>query len=571
MLGVQNFLVIVAEIGLLVLVFGMLNLLAGQVLQQLTKVASSKKVKITIQNIKKNTGTALTVGGALLGILILGLNSWLIYQGENLLEYTKSFINNIPQEFWVNLGMGGGRSFFLLFLLAVTQPYIQRLIDNLGDRTKEFEYITSNDDSIEDLFDFLSLNLINILWLLSLTLCAQFIQLPEVITEYMYIALRIYIIITVGILLVKANIVIIDTLEALAEKYSSPSRLLRLYNRLSHLLPLSKRCLEYVIYLSMASLVFQQLEFIAYLAVIGPKIIQIVGIFYTSRVIEELGKLFARKFLLSEDKELDEMERKRRETLLPLFDSTLKYLVYFGAMIAILNVVGIDPTPILAGAGILGLGVSMGAQSIVEDVVAGLFNLFEGYYLVGDFVEIDDIKGYVTAIELKTTRISFEDKDYIIRNGEIGNIINYSRYTEADVKVSVASSTNIDHVYRVIERVGQRLKQENEDVMEPTEVDGVDKFNRYQLVIQTTTKVKPGKNEDVELCLRQMLMAAFNEEGIKLPERISRKGMDSEEEEDMEELEEEEDDDEEEEDDDEGDDEDNEDDDEGDDQRKRGS
>lgn len=561
MLVVQNFLVIVAEISLLALVFGMLNLLAGEILKQLTKVASSKKIKITIQNIKKNTKTALTIGGGLLGIVILGLNGWLIYQGENLLQYTTSFINNIPQEFWVNLGMGAGRSFFLLFLLAVTQPYIQRLIDILCSRTKEFEHITANDESIESFFDFLSLNLINILWLLSLTLCTQFIQLPEVITQYMYIAVRIYIIITVGILLVKANIVIIDTLDALSQKYSNPNRLLNLYNSLSHLTPLSKRCLEYVIYLSMASLVFQQLEFIAYLAVIGPKIIQIVGIFYTSRVIEELGKLLARKFLLDNDEELDEISRKRRETLLPLFDSTLKYLVFVGAIIAILNVLGIDSTPVLAGAGILGLGVSMGAQSIVEDVVAGLFNLFEGYYLVGDFVEIDDIKGYVTAIELKTTRISFEDKDYIIRNGEISNIVNYSRYSEAEVKVSVAFNTNIDHVSQVIEAVGQRLKQENEDVIEATEVDGVDNFNKYQLVIQTTTKVKPGKNEDVELCLRKMLMEAFKEEGIKLPERISRKRMNSIEEEDLEEPEEEEEDDDEEGDDDtEGEDENNEDD-----------
>ncbi|MGD1715267.1 mechanosensitive ion channel family protein [Dapis sp. BLCC M172] len=545
MLAVENFLVIVAEIGLLLFIFLAVNWLVRQILKQLTKAVSSKKIKITIQNIQRNTQTALTIGAGLLGILILGLNIWLINKGENLLQHTKSFIDNIPEEFWVNLGMGAGRSLFLLFLLAATQPYIQRLIDNLCDRTKRFEYITSNDESIEDFFDFLSLNLINILWLLSLTLCTQFIQLPEVITQYMYIAVRIYVIITVGILLVKANIVIIDTLEALAQKYSSPSRLLRLYNRLSHLLPLSKRCLEYVIYLSMASLVFQQLEFIAYLAVIGPKIIQIVGIFYTSRVIEEVGKLFARKFLLSQDEELDEIDRKRRETLLPLFDSTLKYLVYIGAIIAILNVLGIDSTPILASAGILGLGVSMGAQSIVEDVVAGLFNLFEGYYLVGDFVEIDDIKGYVTAIELKTTRIRFEDKDYIIRNGEIGSIVNYSRYSEAVVTVNVPYDANLERVYKVIEAVGKKLNQENEDVLEATEVDGVEKFDRYQLIIQTTTQVKPGTNEDVELYLRRMIIEAFEKEGIKMPHRGSRKGKKSLEDEELEGKEEEEEEDEE--------------------------
>ncbi len=562
MFPVQNFLVIVAEIGLLLFIFLAVNWLVRQILKQLTKAVSSKKIKITIQNIQRNTQTTLTIGAGLLGILILGLNIWLINKGENLLKYTKSFINNIPEEFWVNLGMGAGRSLFLLFLLAATQPYLQRLIENLCDRTKRFEYITTNDESIESFFDFLSVNLINLLWLLSLTLCTQFIQLPEVITQYMYMAVRIYVIITVGILLVKANIIIIDTLDALSHKYSSPSRLLNLYNRLSHLLPLSKRCLEYVIYVSMASLVFQQLEFIAYLAIIGPKIIQIIGIFYTSRVIEEVGKLLARKFLLSEDKELDEIDRKRRETLLPLFYSTLKYLIYIGAIIAILNVLGIDSTPILASAGILGLGVSMGAQSIVEDVVAGLFNLFEGYYLVGDFVEIDDVKGYVTAIELKTTRIHFEDKDYIIRNGEISSIVNHSRYSEAVVTVNVAYDANLNRVYKVIEAVGKKLNQENEDVIEPTEVNGVERFDRYQLIIQTTTQVKPGKNEDVELCLRRMIVEAFEKEGIEIPHRDSRKGKKSLEDEELEDKEEEDDEEDDEEDEEEDEEEDDEEDDE---------
>ena len=210
-------------------------------------------------------------------------------------------------------------------------------------------------------------------------------------------------------------------------------------------------------------------------------------------------------------------------------------------MRCILNTLGIDSTPILASAGILGLGISMGAQSIVEDLVAGLFNLFEGYYLVGDFVEIDDIKGYVTAIELKTTRISFEDKDYIIRNGQISNIINYSRYSEAVVTVNVAYDANLDRVYEVIETVGQKFKQNNQDVIEATEVDGVERFDRYQLMIQTTTKVKPGKNEDIEMSLRRMIVDAFEQEGIKLSYYGSRKSMNNTEDPDLEDEENEED------------------------------
>ncbi|OZH55408.1 hypothetical protein AFK68_04835 [Hydrocoleum sp. CS-953] len=151
----------------------------------------------------------------------------------------------------------------------------------------------------------------------------------------------------------------------------------------------------------------------------------------------------------------------------------------------------------------------------------------------------------MTAIELKTTRIRFEDKDYIIRNGEIGSIVNYSRYSEAVVTVNVAYDANLDHVYQVIEAVGQKLNQENEDVLEATEVDGVEKFDRYQLIIQTTTQVKPGTNEDVELYLRRMIIEAFEKEGIKMPHRGPRQDKKSLEEEELEGKEEEEEEDEE--------------------------
>ena len=86
MLAVQNFLVIVVEIGLLVLIFSMINWLVGKILKQLTKAVSSKKMKITIQNIQGHTRTILTLSGGFICLLIVGINSRLVYKGENLLS-----------------------------------------------------------------------------------------------------------------------------------------------------------------------------------------------------------------------------------------------------------------------------------------------------------------------------------------------------------------------------------------------------------------------------------------------------------------------------------------------------
>ncbi len=162
-----------------------------------------------------------------------------------------------------------------------------------------------------------------------------------------------------------------------------------------------------------------------------------------------------------------------------------------------LKTINIDPTPILAGAGIIGLAVGLGTQNLVNDLVSGFFILFDNYYLVGDEVEIDDIEGEVEAIDLRTTRIRHDDGQLcILRNGEINNVINYSKeYVYAVVEVGVAYDSNLDRVYQVIQAIGKQLKEKYSEVLEPTHVDGLESFREYDLLIRTITKVKPGTHE----------------------------------------------------------------------------
>ena len=120
---------------------------------------------------------------------------------------------------------------------------------------------------------------------------------------------------------------------------------------------------------------------------------------------------------------VDEMERRRRATMVPLVRSIFTYAVYFASAALMLSALGFNPMPFLAGAGILGLVVGFGAQSLINDVVSGFFILFENVYLVGDLIEAAGAKGIVEAIEFRVTKIRDADgRVHIIRNGDMTDI-----------------------------------------------------------------------------------------------------------------------------------------------------
>jgi small conductance mechanosensitive channel len=240
-------------------------------------------------------------------------------------------------------------------------------------------------------------------------------------------------------------------------------------------------------------------------------------------VLSEVIHLLVEEVVFKEQN-LTEIQRSRRLTLIPLFKSLLQYLVYFTVGIFILYTLDINPTPILAGAGIVGIAVGLGAQTLINDIVSGFFILFENYYLVGDYIEAGKaeekvVEGTVEAIELRTTRIRHPNGQLqIIRNGDMGSITNYSKqYIFAVVDVSVPYDSNLAHVYQVIEEVGQQLKANSTDILELTQIDGVESLSESNLLLRTLTKVKPGKHLQIQRILRKNFMDTLLQERILLP------------------------------------------------------
>lgn len=423
----MNMLIILAEVSLTIFVFLLISWLVGKLFKLLIKVSRFKIEERNQKTLRRNITGFLLLTCLVLCILIVGANGFLIYRGENLQEYTLSLINRIPSGFWVTLGIGIAQSIGVVILAAIAGKFLDYWLKIASTRAKNLEKNTTDDESIDAFFSALNQRISGGIWLWAVISSTQFLQLPAVVPQYLYIALRIYLIVAVGLLILKAVGTIVDTLDALSIRYSSPDNLLRFYDRLRHLVPFLKRCLEFVIYVCMATLVTQQVQLIANIAIIGQQIIKIISIVFIGRVLFEVASLFVEE-LLFKDQNLTEIQKSRRLTLVPLFRSFLQYLIYFGATVFILYTLDIDPTPILAGAGIVGIAVGLGAQTLINDIVCGFFILFENYYLVGDYIEAGKsedkvVEGIVEAIELRTTRVRHPNGQLqIIRNGEIGSM-----------------------------------------------------------------------------------------------------------------------------------------------------
>ncbi|MHC0066934.1 mechanosensitive ion channel family protein [Nostoc sp. UIC 10890] len=518
----MNILIILGEVIFLITIFLLFNWLIGVSLNQVTKVSWLQGKAANIDFLRRSISKILILICVIMCLALVGLNGMVIYRRGNIQEFQLNLIRSLPTQFWINIFTASLKSVSLLLLVKFSIPPLKRGIDWVCDYAKQADQIKANDESIEAFFKVLKRIIIHTLWISSVILCAKFLYIPEVVPKYLYIALKIYIIITIGLLIIKAVATIVDTLDALSLKYSSSNDLLRLYERLRNLIPLSKKCLEYVLYVGIVNLVVPEIEPIAWINAYTPRIVQIIGVYFISNVLIEVVYFILDEFYLKTT-DLNDSQQQKRLTLIPLIRSFAKYFIYFTAGVTILRLIGIDPAPILAGAGIVGIAVGLGAQNLINDVVCGFLILFENYYLVGDYVEAGkmeerSVEGIVEAIELRTTHLRHPDGQLqIIRNGDIGSIVNFSKqYIYARVEVSVSYNSNLDHVYRVVEKVGQQLKADEQDVLEPTRVAGLEHFGENNILLLTLTKVKPGKHLHIQRVLRKILKDTFSQEEIEI-------------------------------------------------------
>jgi moderate conductance mechanosensitive channel len=217
---------------------------------------------------------------------------------------------------------------------------------------------------------------------------------------------------------------------------------------------------------------------------------------------------------------------ERREQRAATIGSVLKSLttvVVSGVAVAMsLSEVGFNLAPVLASAGIVGVAVGFGAQTLVRDFLSGIFMILEDQFGVGDVIDAGEASGVVEAVALRTTRLrDVNGTVWHIRNGEILRVGNQSQgWSRALLDVSVAYTSDIEHVKTVIKRTADAMRDDPElgqYVLEEPEVWGLERMDPDAMVVRLVVKTAPLKQWDVGRALRQRIKEEFEREGIEIP------------------------------------------------------
>ena len=254
--------------------------------------------------------------------------------------------------------------------------------------------------------------------------------------------------------------------------------------------------------------------------------IPIILIIVASFVIERFGCKFLALFIhrtvgrIHTDVSEDDV-KKRQDTLISMFSTMFRVLVWLTAGFSILQRMGINIAPLLAGASVLGVALGFGAQSIVKDLLTGLFIIIENQYRVGDVVDIDGAAGSVEQITIRSTVMRDADGNvHYLPNGTVTHVINKTMgYSKVNFAIAVTADTNIDELAEIINEVGEKLAGEKtwkDKVLEAPRFLNIGNFTDTALEARIIGKTQPSQQWAVTGELRKRLLAAFTKHDIKL-------------------------------------------------------
>ncbi len=218
----------------------------------------------------------------------------------------------------------------------------------------------------------------------------------------------------------------------------------------------------------------------------------------------------------------DPEERKRIETLTRVFRYTASVLITVIALMLVLSELGISIAPILATAGVAGIAVGFGAQSLVKDYFTGFVMLIENQVRQGDVVEVGGKSGLVEEVTLRYVRLrDYEGSVHYIPNSVIDTVTNRSRgFAFAVIDIGVAYKEEVDRVFEIMRRVASQLREDavfGPRVLEDLEIAGVDQWADSAVIIRCRFKVRALEQWGVRREYLRRLKAGFDSEGIEIP------------------------------------------------------
>ncbi len=238
------------------------------------------------------------------------------------------------------------------------------------------------------------------------------------------------------------------------------------------------------------------------------------------RIVNQVARRIEKVVDDGDDSHLSEREQ-RGQTISQLLRSVGKVVLLALALLLTLNVF-VDIRPLLAGAGILGLAVSFGAQSLVKDVISGFFFLVEGQFAVGDVIEIAGKSGVVERMTLRVVMLRDTNGAlHMVPNGQISTVSNLTRgWSRAVVDVGVAYGTDVDRALAIFRDEAEGLATDStwkEDLDGLPEVVGVNDLGDSQVTIRTLLRTQPGRQWAVGREFRRRIKNRLDHEGIEIP------------------------------------------------------
>jgi small-conductance mechanosensitive channel len=253
--------------------------------------------------------------------------------------------------------------------------------------------------------------------------------------------------------------------------------------------------------------------------------VQIVFIGVAAYIIIRIGSTATRQLVheMSSGTGLDVIERtKRAQTVGKLLQNTLATVVILIAGLTALRQLGVDITPALTGAGIAGLAVGFGAQTLVRDVISGFFLILEDQVRVGDVAVVNGTGGLVESVNLRTIVLRDEEGTvHVFPNGEVKTLANKSKdFAYYVITVGVLYDEDPDRVADAMQAAADSVFADPEfriHILEPLEIYGIDAFEATQLVLKGRIKTVPLKQWLVGRELRKRIARTFRERGIRMP------------------------------------------------------
>lgn len=222
------------------------------------------------------------------------------------------------------------------------------------------------------------------------------------------------------------------------------------------------------------------------------------------------------------EKTVNRPERLARLQTLTQVGRGVATVIIFGfATLMSLHTIGIDIAPLLAGAGLAGLALSLGAQTLIKDFIGGVLILTENQFAIGEVIKVGEVSGNVEQITLRATYVrDGEGHRHLIPNGDLRTISNLTaEWSRAIVDLNIYSEADMGQVMRVLEEAAVQAQADpalGTNLLEPPQVIGWTGLTDWAVQVRLTAKTKPGKQWEVTRVLRRYAMEALQQAGIEL-------------------------------------------------------